>query len=144
MHDHYLILALAPLATCHFECCGIQSWHLYFMKPREAMLNFLLAFSLLATSQVSMSSSHALISRIPEIREVNGLLNPSSRRCMFTCQSRGPHLVVLPRVPCAQRRHFTTSLPEVLPPLYPDTRSAEILNSSLLLSKNHDFETFRT
>jgi hypothetical protein len=54
------------------------------------------------------------------------------------------HLAVLPRVPRPQLRHFATSLPEALPPLYPDTRSAEIPNSSLLLIATRDFGTFGT
>jgi hypothetical protein len=40
MCDHRLSLMLAPLATFHFASCGIQPWHLPFMKPRKAMLTF--------------------------------------------------------------------------------------------------------
>jgi hypothetical protein len=54
------------------------------------------------------------------------------------------HLAVLPRVPRPQLQHFATSLPEALPPLYPDTRSVEIPNSSLLLIATRDFGTFGT
>jgi hypothetical protein len=54
------------------------------------------------------------------------------------------HLTVLPRVPRPYLRCFTTSLPTTLPPLYPNTRSAEIPNSSLLLIATRNFKTFRT
>jgi hypothetical protein len=54
------------------------------------------------------------------------------------------HLAVLPRVPHLQLWHFVTSLPESLPPLYPNNRSDEIPNSSLLLIATHDFGTFET
>jgi hypothetical protein len=52
--------------------------------------------------------------------------------------------VVLPRVSYAQLRHFATSLPEALTPLYPNTRSVEIPNSSLPLIATCDFGTFGT
>jgi hypothetical protein len=64
--DHRLGLTLSPLATRRFTSFHVQPWHLPFMKPREVMLKFLLSFSLLMTSQVLMSSSHALTLRIPE------------------------------------------------------------------------------
>jgi hypothetical protein len=38
---------LAPFAIRTFVSCGIQPWYLPFTKPREAMLTFLLSFSLL-------------------------------------------------------------------------------------------------
>jgi hypothetical protein len=101
-------------------------------------------FLQLVTSRVSTSSPHALISRIPEMREVNGVLTPFVRRRVSSLSITWAHLVVLLHVPRAQLRHFTTSLPEALPPLYPDTRSAEIPNSSLLLIATRDFGIFGT
>jgi hypothetical protein len=53
-------------------------------------------------------------------------------------------LVVLPCVSHAQLRYFTTSVPKTLPPLYPNTRSAEIPNSSILFILTRNFGTFGT
>jgi hypothetical protein len=54
------------------------------------------------------------------------------------------HCVVLSRVSRAQLLHFTTSLPEALPLLYPNTRNVEISISSLPLIATRYFETFGT
>jgi hypothetical protein len=79
-----------------------------------------------------------------ETREVNKILTPSSRRCMSTYILLGPtswfhHVSLVPDF-----QHFTTSLPEALPPLYPNTQIAEIPNSSLPLIATRDFGTFGT
>jgi hypothetical protein len=46
-HDRSLGLSASTFAIRTFVSCGIQPWCLPFMKPREAMLTFLLSFSLL-------------------------------------------------------------------------------------------------
>jgi hypothetical protein len=83
---------LAPLTTCTFMSFSVQPWHLPFTNPREATLAFPLAFSLLVTSQVEWLNSCSLISRIPETREVNGVLTPFTRRHVSACLSPGPTL----------------------------------------------------
>jgi hypothetical protein len=107
----------------------------------------------LSFTQAPLATRHFVSSKVELL--CSYLANPRDARSQrsvdsfqyVTCVRRSisrAHRVVLPRVSYAQLRHFATSLPEALPPLYPDTRNAEIPNSSLPLIATRDFGTFGT
>jgi hypothetical protein len=105
-----------------------------------------------STSQVEGLNSRSLISRIPEMREVNGVLTPFTRRHVSTCLSPGPtlwfcHVSLVPSFDTSQLRFPKRCLlciptPEVSRSQTPRYSLSQLATSGFRDFGSPDFATF--